>query len=90
MYKVDIINKIQARNKIEVGQVYQDGGGLTYVVILRNGGTVQGTTVSYGLLTLESLKVTEWRYCTVELECLIQATNLASIGKVKNLSVEVK
>ena len=90
MYKVDIINKIQARNKIEVGQVYQDGGGLTYVFILRNGVTVQGNTVSYGLLNLESLKVKEWRYCTVELECLIQATNLAYIGKVKNLSVEVE
>lgn len=90
MYEVDIINKIQARNKVEVGQVYQDGGGLTYVVIFREIATDLGHMVSYGLLNLESLEVKEWRYCTVELECLIQATNLAYIGKVKKLSVEVK
>lgn len=90
MYKIDIVNKIQAKNKVEVGQVYQDGRGLTYVVILCNAGAGKDHVASYGLLNLESLEVKEWRCCTVEMECLIQAANLAYIGKVKNLSVEVE
>ena len=90
MYEIDIVNKIQARNKVEVGQVYQDGRGLSYVVILRNAGAGKDHVVSYGLLNLESLKVKEWWYCMVEMECLIQAINLAYIGMVKKLSVEVK
>lgn len=90
MYEIDIVNKIEAKNKVEAGQVYQDGQGLSYVIIIRNGNNHQGQSVSYGLLNMDNLKAKEWRYCPVEMECLIQATNLAYIGMVKKLSVEVK